>query len=59
VSTKEYNAKYYQEHIDHIEPVSKTGSGDWDNLTAACASCNTSKNATSLLTFLSRRGEII
>jgi hypothetical protein len=48
------------EHIDHIVPLSRGGSGDWDNLTAACAACNMSKGAQSLLTFMLRRatGEI-
>lgn len=48
------------EHIDHIVPLSRGGSGDWDNLTAACAACNMSKGAQSLLTFMLRRatGEV-
>jgi 5-methylcytosine-specific restriction endonuclease McrA len=40
------------EHIDHIVPLGRGGSGDWDNLTAACAVCNMSKGAKSLLTFM-------
>jgi 5-methylcytosine-specific restriction endonuclease McrA len=40
------------EHIDHIDPLARGGSPDWDNLTAACASCNTSKQARPLLGFL-------
>ncbi len=43
------------EHIDHIEPKAAGGSNAWDNLTAACASCNKSKRATPLLAFLLRR----
>lgn len=39
-------------HIDHIDPISRGGSGAWDNLTAACASCNTSKQDRTLLTFM-------
>jgi 5-methylcytosine-specific restriction endonuclease McrA len=40
------------EHIDHIVPLSRGGSGEWDNLTASCAACNMSKGAQSLLTFM-------
>ena len=40
--------------IDHIVPISKGGSNDWTNLTAACLSCNTSKSNTHLLQFLLR-----
>jgi 5-methylcytosine-specific restriction endonuclease McrA len=43
------------EHIDHIEPVSKGGCNDWENLTGACQSCNTSKGDRPLLRFLLRR----
>lgn len=37
--------------IDHIEAVIKGGSGEWENLTASCRSCNASKHTKSLLTF--------
>lgn len=40
------------ESIDHIEPVIEGGSHEWTNLTASCGSCNSSKNARPLLTFL-------
>ncbi len=40
------------EHIDHIVPVASGGSNDWDNLTGACASCNTSKGARPMLHFV-------
>jgi 5-methylcytosine-specific restriction endonuclease McrA len=40
------------EHIDHIVPLRRGGSGDWDNLTAACAACNMSKSTKSLLAFM-------
>lgn len=43
------------EHIDHIVPVIVGGSNQWENLTAACASCNGSKQARSLLTFMRDR----
>jgi 5-methylcytosine-specific restriction endonuclease McrA len=43
------------EHIDHIVALSRGGSGDWDNLTAACAACNMSKSAQSLLAFMLSR----
>jgi 5-methylcytosine-specific restriction endonuclease McrA len=29
--------------IDHIEPVARGGSNEWDNLTAACGGCNRRK----------------
>lgn len=38
--------------IDHIIPVSKGGTHDLHNLTSACQSCNSSKNAKSLEEFL-------
>ena len=41
--------------VDHIVPLHKGGTPDWGNLTAACRSCNSSKNATSLLVFLARK----
>jgi 5-methylcytosine-specific restriction endonuclease McrA len=39
-------------HIDHIVPVVVGGSDDIENLTAACVSCNLSKNAKSEDEFL-------
>jgi 5-methylcytosine-specific restriction endonuclease McrA len=45
------------EHVDHIDPLSRGGSPDWDNLTAACGSCNTSKQAVPLLAFLLARAK--
>lgn len=41
--------------IDHIIPVSKGGTGERDNLTPACRSCNSMKRNLSLETFLARR----
>lgn len=38
--------------VDHIVPLTKGGTGDWDNLTAACRSCNAKKNNRGLLQFL-------
>jgi len=38
--------------IDHIEPVALGGTSDWDNLTASCKSCNSSKHTRRLLEFL-------
>lgn len=38
--------------IDHIVPVSRGGTGERDNLTPACARCNTRKNAMSVSAFL-------
>lgn len=43
--------------VDHIVPPSKGGTGHWTNLTAACKSCNSSKNARSLLHFMLERLE--
>lgn len=43
------------EHIDHIEPVSKGGGNEWENLTGACQPCNGSKGDMPLLHFLLRR----
>ncbi len=42
--------------LDHIEPLSRGGDSGWDNFTAACRSCNSTKNAKSLLEFLATRG---
>lgn len=39
-------------HVDHIHPIARGGSGSWDNLTAACASCNHQKSARPLLHFM-------
>lgn len=44
------------EHIDHIQAVASGGSGDWTNLTAACAACNHRKGTRDLLDFLMDRG---
>lgn len=41
--------------IDHIVAVTKDGTNDWNNLTAACLSCNSSKNNEGLIWFLFRR----
>lgn len=43
------------EHVDHIHPIARGGDGAWDNLTAACASCNSRKNSRDLLTFMAHR----
>ena len=40
------------EHIDHIEPSAAGGSNHWDNLTAACASCNQRKRDKPMLIFM-------
>lgn len=40
--------------IDHIEPISAGGSGEWDNLAAACRKCNSTKNDRPLLIHLLR-----
>lgn len=41
--------------IDHIIPISEGGPNDWDNMTVACTSCNSSKGAKTLLHFLSSK----
>lgn len=41
--------------VDHIVPVSAEGAHRWDNLTAACGRCNSSKGAKPLLVFLAAR----
>jgi 5-methylcytosine-specific restriction endonuclease McrA len=40
--------------LDHIVSLGKGGTHDWDNLTAACKSCNSRKNNGSLLDGLIR-----
>lgn len=47
-----YCGSYEDWAVDHIYPVSKGGSGSWDNLTRACNSCNFRKGTKSLLGFL-------
>jgi len=41
--------------VDHIIPVSKGGTSEWHNLTAACGFCNSSKRDHDLIGFLSRK----
>lgn len=46
LSRDEYTCAYCgsdADHVDHIHPISKGGSNEDDNLTAACATCNISK----------------
>lgn len=40
--------------IDHIEPLKSGGSCGWENLTASCRGCNSSKYTAPLLAFLTR-----
>lgn len=40
------------QEIDHIVPVRHGGTAEWTNLTGACAGCNRSKGAKSLLLFM-------
>lgn len=47
------------EQIDHIVPLARGGDHAWDNLTAACGHCNTSKHARPLLSFLWHRSAIV
>jgi 5-methylcytosine-specific restriction endonuclease McrA len=41
--------------VDHIDPLSQGGANEWDNLTAACLSCNSSKRDKPLLVWLAGR----
>jgi 5-methylcytosine-specific restriction endonuclease McrA len=41
--------------LDHIEPLSRGGEHDPDNLTPACKSCNCAKKQTPLIVWLARR----
>jgi 5-methylcytosine-specific restriction endonuclease McrA len=43
------------EHVDHVDPVARGGGGGWENLTAACAPCNLTKGARTLLVYLVER----
>jgi hypothetical protein len=43
------------ETIDHIDPLSRGVNNGWENLTAACGTCNYSKHDSGLLLFLHRR----
>src|SRR6185437_4445194 len=45
--------------IDHIDPVHYDGGRVWENLTAACQPCNSSKHTRPLLTFLLGAGQRI
>lgn len=45
----------WAEEIDHIVPVSRNGSKSWDNLTAACTSCNRQKYERAALVFMCER----
>lgn len=40
---------------DHIEPLSGGGANAWDNLTASCIPCNSSKRSKSLLYWMATR----
>src|ERR1035437_2790500 len=40
-----YCGSHDEIQIDHVIPIVRGGSHDWDNLTAACRSCNQSKHA--------------
>lgn len=41
--------------VDHITALVGGGTNEWSNLTSACRSCNSSKNAADVLSFLLRR----
>lgn len=40
--------------VDHIEPIFHGGSAGWENMTASCQRCNSSKSTDSLLSYLLR-----
>ena len=42
------------EQLDHVVPISKGGQHEASNVVPACASCNLSKNASSLLGWMAR-----
>lgn len=44
--------------IDHITPITKGGTSEWENLAPACGSCNSSKGNRLLLTFLLVRKKV-
>lgn len=48
-------ARVARPEIDHIVPVSAGGTGAWENLTAACRTCNAAKGSRTLLSFLMER----
>lgn len=45
------------EHIDHITPIAGGGNSSWTNLTASCAACNHSKNATPMLAWMAGKAK--
>lgn len=42
-------------HIDHVEPLAKGGTHELENLTISCPSCNTSKNAKTLIVWMAEQ----
>lgn len=48
-------ARTERSSIDHITALSAGGGNEWENVTAACTSCNSSKHTDSLLRFMLRR----
>lgn len=41
--------------VDHVIPVEKDGTSEWENFAGACQSCNSSKNDDLLLLFMLRK----
>ena len=50
-----YCLTYDSPTIDHIIPIEGGGTSEWQNLTLACHSCNSSKNDDLLLKFMLRK----
>ena len=43
--------------VDHVIPLERGGSNEWDNLTPACGSCNPSKGTKPFLTWMAGRAD--
>lgn len=43
--------------VDHIDPIARGGSNEWNNLAGACRKCNASKCASPLIEFLARKSD--
>ena len=50
-----YCAEIQPLEMEHIDPISKGGQHQRENIVAACGGCNNSKQAQSLIVWLARR----